>query len=357
MKALVQFFSAVAALSMGCSESTFFVEPEPVVTPNPGSIEGRVCDPSGRTWLPDAQIYTHIYDSDGVIYDTRTAYSDRDGYWLLDDLPQDNEYTVYVQYGYEILETHAEIWVGDGEHVLLDEPDCFDPLEMEVAVITGDYDDFQDVLADMGFANYDLVDGLSYQDLTAFLGSSNTMETYDIIFFNGGHIEEDVIYDTDDSDTEGIVGDIQENILEYVNEGGNIYASDWAYDIIDQVWPSRVTFPGDGSPDSAQMGQYDNVQAAVSDAAMAEFLGTNYVSIEYDLPVWPPIESVDGSVSVHLTGSVSYKDGTSEYTIPSSPLLISFTSGEGKVVFSTFRVAKNGSSDMLMILQYMMYSL
>ena len=42
---------------------------------------------------------------------------------------------------------------------------------------------------------------------------------------------------------------------------------------------------------------------------------------------------------------------------PAVPLLASFSSGEGKVVFSTFRVAKNSSCDIMQVLQYMMYNL
>ncbi|HCH64867.1 MAG TPA: hypothetical protein DFR83_18825, partial [Deltaproteobacteria bacterium] len=82
------------------------------------------------------------------------------------------------------------------------------------------------------------------------------------------------------------------------------------------------------------------------------------IDIEYDLPVWPPIESVDeNAVTTHLEGNVSYRIGTETYELVDAPLLVSFTSGEGKVVFSTFRVAKNGTSEMMEILQYMMYYL
>ena len=113
----------------------------------------------------------------------------------------------------------------------------------------------------------------------------------------------------------------------------------------------------DEIPDDAQKGEYDLVSAAVSDAALGEFLGTNYVDIEYDLPVWPPIENVEGSVSIHLSATISYRDGQASYTLPSSPILVSFSAGEGKAVFSTFRVAKNGTDDMMLALQYMMYNL
>ncbi|MFH1465821.1 MAG: carboxypeptidase-like regulatory domain-containing protein, partial [Pseudomonadota bacterium] len=348
---------AFALALAGCQEQNFFVPTEPVDTPEPGSVEGRVCDPSGRTWLADALIYTYLRTDDGHIYDTRTTYSDRNGYWLLDSLPMGFEYDVYIQYGSQILEQHT-VWVGDGEQYVLDQPDCFDPLDVNVAVVTGDYDDFQLVLTDMGFANYQLVDGLTGGELVDFLMDPAQLEPYDIIFFNGGHLEEDIIYDSDGSDTAGVSTQIVQNIVDYVSSGGTVYGSDWAYDVIERGWPTRINWVGDDNiADDAQKGEYDFVSAAVSDSALAEFLGKDHVDIEFDLPVWPVIDSVDGSVSVHLSSAVEYREGQETITLPARPILASFSSGEGKVVFASFRVAKNATQDMVLSLQYMMYNL
>ena len=348
---------ALALALTGCQEQNFFVPTDPVATPEPGSVEGRVCDPSGRTWLADALIYTYLRTDEGKIYDTKTAYSDRNGYWLLDDLPQGFEYDIYVQYGYDVLEDHR-VWVDDGQHVILEQPDCFDPLQVDVAVVTGDYDDFQDVLTNMGFANYELVDGLTSTELVHFLSDPASMEPYDIIFFNGGHVEEDVIYDSDGDAPEGQIDTIRQNIIDYVEAGGTIYGSDWAYDVIERGWPTRINFVGDDNlADDAQKGEYAFVNAAVSDSALAEFLDKDHIEVEFDLPVWPVMDSVDGSVSVHLSSTVEYREGIETISLPARPILASFTAGEGKVVFASFRVAKNATSDMVMSLQYMMYNL
>jgi hypothetical protein len=45
------------------------------------------------------------------------------------------------------------------------------------------------------------------------------------------------------------------------------------------------------------------------------------------------------------------------HVLTSVPILYSFNSGDGKVVFSTFRVARNTSDEMVSVLQYMMYRL
>lgn len=346
----------VAALA-ACNDTNFFVkgdaEPPGLV---PGAIQGRTCDPAGSNWLADATIYTHLIDDAGRLYQTVQAYSDRDGKWTLEGLPAEREYDIYVQYGDDVIERFEDVWVGDGDLVLLDEPPCFDPLAIDVAVITGDYDRFDLVLDNMGFANYELIDGLTAPEVTDFLGNLEGMQQYDIIFFNGGLVEEGVFYSTDGSTTDHEL--YLENIREYVRGGGSVYASDWAYDVIERAWPDRLDFVGDDAvPDAAQLGEYDLVTANISDAALSEWLGLGTLDVEYDLPVWPPVEAVEGSVSVHMRGSVEYRLGTERYSLVDSPLLVSFASGEGRVGYSTFRVARNASVELNLVLQYMMYNL
>jgi hypothetical protein len=369
---ILQFLIAtvVASLVACTPDNSFTKDPGDANGDEPGQISGRICDPSGRTWLADAMAYTNVI-VDGQLTGTRVAYSDRDGFWLLDNLPGDEYYQVFVQHGSEIL-FNEEVYVTAGQTTQLEEPDCFDPLELKVAIVTGDYDDFQLVLQQMGFANYTVFDGLvtgssicdiCEDNLRNFLLNDEWMQQFDIIMLNGGHVEENIIYpppeesDTNDNgESEVIMG----NIVQFVQNGGSIYASDWAYDDVEQGWPDRIEFLGDDSqPNDAQAGDQQLVNAAISDSALAAWLGSkdSHVDIEYDLPVWPAIDSVDDTVSVHLSGSVNVRIGTYQDTINASPLLTSFNDGQGKVVYATFRVAKNASADMLLILQYMMYSL
>ena len=346
----------VAALAACQSDSNLVYDAPETKVVNPGSITGRVCDPSGRTWLADALAYVNLVDDAGLIYETRKAFSDLDGYWTIDGLPGEETYQVYVTYGPDTLLDEA-ITVDNGEAVVLEEPNCFDPLALDVVVITGDYDDFGRVLDDMGFINYRTVNGTDETELVDFLSSLDELNKYDLIFFNGGIVEDKVIYDLEDR-FNTVPETVMANIKAFVDGGGNIYASDWSYDIVEIGWPDKVDFVGaDEIPDEAQKGDYELLDAAVTDASLSEYLGKQYIEIEYDLPVWPPVETVSNSVSVHLTGTVPYSDGLSDYTLSSVPLLVTFNSGNGKVAFSTFRVVRNGSTDMIQTLQYIMYSL
>ncbi|MDP2309773.1 MAG: hypothetical protein Q8P18_27380 [Pseudomonadota bacterium] len=349
-------FIALSLALAACNETGLTYDQKPPADIADGSIKGRVCDPSGRTWLADAQASLNIVDDAGVIIDTRIAYSDTDGYWQITELPGERDYTYYVQYGPEVLQTE-EVWIGSGDEYEIPEPDCFDPLTLDVAVVTGDYDDFNLVLNQMGFANYVLIDGLDEAALATFLDDPTELAKYDIIFFNGGFVEDGVIYDQEDDSNTAPTQRIA-NIVNYVESGGSIYASDWAYDVVEIGWPDRADFVGaDEIPDDAQLGDYENVTAVVSDNALAEFLGSTYLDVTYDLPVWPPVQSVSASVSIHITGTVPYSDGLNNYSLAAAPLLYSFNAGDGKVVFSTFRVARNADVDVVATLQYMMYRL
>ncbi len=340
----------------GCNDNALVYRPKEVVEIDPGNVNGRVCDPSGRNWLADATAYVNISDDAGQIYDTITAYSDEDGRWNLAELPGDRDYHLYVQFGDEML-YEEEFYLASGETYSIPEPDCFDPENLNIAIVTGLYDDFDLVLQQLGFSNYTLVDGLSLEATQQFFADADGMASYDLIFLNGGFTEDGVVYNLTDA-TDPVPAQNVENLRAYVQAGGSVYASDWAYDAIEIAWPDHLDWVGaDEIPNEAQTGNYDVFDAAVSDTSLAEYLGKNYVEIAYDLPVWPPIENTATSVSVHLTGNISYSDGLDDYTLTSVPMLVSFNDVQGKVVFSTFRVIPNTGDDVLAILQYMLYDL
>lgn len=346
---------ALAAVLAGCSETTLIFDDPVENLPDPGIIRGRVCAQNGRSWLPDAMAYTNLYNEDGYITEVKKAYSDRDGYWQLDGLPGNREYTIYVQYGQDVLQEET-IFLGDAETLYLDEPACFDPTALDIALVSGDYDDIQRVLESMGFTSYTLINGDDPESLKAFVTDIESMRRFDLIFFNGGHLEKGIFYDTNPAnETPALVA---ANLQSYVSEGGAVYASDWAYDVIEKAWPDPIDFMGDDkTPDAAQLGEYDVINAAVTDESLAAFLGKNQVEIEYDLPVWPPIASVQPYVSIHLSGTVRYREGQSSYTLASVPVLVSFSQGSGRVGFSTFRIAANNNADTLLTLQHILGTL
>lgn len=346
---------ALAAALAGCSENTLVFDDPVVNQPDPGTIRGRVCAPNGRSWQPDAMAYTNIYDETGLITEVRKVFSDRDGYWQLDGLPGEREYTIFVQFGQDVLQEET-VFLHDSEVLYLDEPACFDPTALDIALVSGDYDDVQRVLESMGFTSYTLIDGNDPEQIRAFVTDIESMRRFDLIFFNGGHLEKTIFYDTNPANETPAI--VKANLQAYVNEGGSVYATDWAYDVIEQTWPDPIDFMGDDkTPDAAQLGEYDVINAAVTDESLASFLGKNQIEVEYDLPVWPPINAVEAYTSIHLSGTVRYREGQSSYTLASVPILVSFSQGRGRVGFSTFRIAANNNADTMLTLQHILAAL
>ncbi len=57
-------------------------------------------------------------------------------------------------------------------------------------------------------------------------------------------------------------------LYRYVTEGGNLYASDWAYPTIKENWPDKVTFP-----DDPRSGKVQNVTSSIVDPGLQQFMG------------------------------------------------------------------------------------
>lgn len=328
--------------------------------PTYGDLAGRVCDPTGIAWLEGATVYVNVKDAQGYISSILSTTTDAEGRWTLVDVPVGQNSTVFVQKGNEIIESH-EVEVVRNRTVTIPEPVCFDPRELKIALVSGNYDDFDRVLDNMGISDYTMLDGLDKGALVAFLSSEEAMSEYDMIFFNGGHVEEGVIYDSENPDNPDLPI-IRENLEAYLDAGGRVYASDWAYDWIAQIWPNKVDFLGaEQAPNDAQLGTTQRVDAVISDYALSQFMedADGSMSVLYDLPVWPPIAGTNSSVSVHLTGTVEYREsGTLLYQY-SSPLLISYNVGpnNGKLVYSTFRLVANNNEELIRLMQYVMFAL
>lgn len=337
------------------NENTFVPQEDPNDDAVGITVNGRVCDPDRGVWLEGAQVYTHLFDDNDVAYETLFTMTDAEGRWSLENVPTGNVHSVYIQYGTDIVELF-DLDMRDLTltQVDLDEPACGGDVDASVAVVTGDWDDFETMLEGLGFAGVEVVNGLYGDDIVQFLSDPAAMAEYDIVFVDGGHIEEDVLYDRDGSDVDGQVQAVRDGVKLFVNNGGSLYVTDWSYDLVEGIWPERVEWLGDDlTPDDAQEGEPAIVTALIADTDMAGSMGQTDVNIEYDLPTWPVIESVGDGVTVHLKGTVAWRDGMETTDVPGSPMLISFTEGQGTVVFSTFRHTANQEGRPRDVIKYM----
>ncbi len=314
------------------------------------SITGRVCHPLTGNWIDGALVYTNVLNSEDEITDTRVAWSDADGIYLLDDLPAPNTYEVIVQAGQDLLDLYS-VRVEFAEDKLVERDNCTVGGDLNVAVITGDYDESTEVFEALGIANVTLVNGLTGSEIVDFLTDSAHLADFDMVFFDGDHIESGVIY-AETADERPTVNQVRTAIRAYVEEdGGQIVASDWAYDIIEAVWPDAIEWVGDDSAaDAAQVGEAMTVEAEIADSNLVDALGFTTIKVTYDLNVWPVIESVGADVTVQLTGGVKYREGMEVTSVLDAPLAATFEAGQGRVVFTSWRSQANQKAKMVEVM-------
>ncbi len=332
---------AFGLLSIACKNDSGLNVVVPKHVGDTAIIEGRVCDPARGVWLEGADVYMHLFDTEGNLYYTVQDETDVEGRFQLVDVPMDGMQPIFVQYGNQVID-QFEVEAAAGQSVIiLPDPVCAG-VSGRMAVVKGDYDDFAETLTALGFSDYVEINGQTGDELVQFLSNTKSMGAFDVIFFGGGHIEEDIFHDSDGSDTTGQVAAVQAAILEYVNAGGKIVASDWSYDVIESVWPERLTFAGDDLvPDDAQRGESGTVRADVVDGTMAASVGAERVDVSFDLIEFPIIEGTDSRVTTYLSGRASWRVGETTGSTADSPLLVSFSHGDGVVWFSTFRFGSN----------------
>lgn len=267
-----------------------------------------------------------------------------------------------------------------------------------IAVVTGAFDSMEDVLAKIGLGDvsssgslelgtqlFTLIDGSgdlvsSYQEFDATLADMNELNKYDLIIINCGNSHESMLTDSD----------VINRLRQYVNDGGRIYATDWSYDFVEQVFPEYVDFLGsDSTPESgaedrndAQMGYEDiTTNAEILQSSLNSWLGSasvkcgslsnpsntegclNFdgtVHIEDFLVGWAVIDSPhaakSSAVTLWIEGNVEWSGSVSGV----KPLTLSFTHGSGKVLYSSYHTAGSAHPYMLpqeRILQYLIFEI
>lgn len=328
---------AAALVLVGCENESNLARVPDMYGHGDGAISGRVCDPERYVWLEGATVYLHVIDSSGELRDTRKTTSDEDGWWVLDDLAS-GTYTVYVQYGSTTVDMF-DAKVTSGSETEVPSGACSGSADVEVAVVTGDFDDFDAVLEAVGIGGAHDVDGQTGAELLQFLENPTEMARYDAIFFAGGHLEEGIFYSAEAGDE--TVALVKDNLKSYVSDGGIVFASDWSYDVIEETWPGQIDFLGNGEPDSAQIGEPELLVADVTSSNLEDALGKDTVKMDHDLDAWPVIDAVGDEARVFLSADAHWRKGMETSVEENSPLLVEFELGKGAVVFTTFRMSAN----------------
>lgn len=265
-----------------------------------------------------------------------------------------------------------------------------------IAVVTGEYDQIETLLAKLGFAqlemdNATLVDGSARFDLYSgrFSNFTDTPQmsqlfldpdfdgkaeifNYDIVFINcGTYTYEQTIL----SSPESIAV-----IRTYVAQGGKLYVTDQSYNFVEQVFPEKIQFFADSASTPLEPGilgaadvggEMDMTRATLHDPQLLAWLkevtcfenaacvnSDDTVDIYHFLPAWAVIDAVSDPQAVKM-----WVDGTVDFfgsVGVVKPLTVSFSYGKGKVLYTSYHTSEephSGVEPQERILQYLMFEM
>ena len=318
-----------AALLAACN---FDQDPDGKYTPpqgdgdSPEVVSGYVCAPSGLT-LPLAYVYIPIDENADGVEDFRyETKSDDYGSFEFENLPA-GTYTLHVVKGSYDIVTEFEY---DGVDRLNLGGQCIDVGDLKLAVVDGDWDSIEEILEYLGFP-FELYSADAGQALVA---DAAALAEYDAVFLNCG------------SAYDGWSGAATAGLRDYAFAGGKVYASDWAYIMIERAFPDMVHFVNEedsfGSP---KVGNVGTVHGQVLDSVLKDVMGDE-VELYYQLGQWVVADGVGGESSVLLQGSPSTSGGS----LLDAPLTIRAPEGKGSALYTTFHNESQATADAKQIL-------
>ena len=329
----------LSLVGAGCaSDQHLTPDPDPLPpTADGATLTGRLCAPNGSSPLALAEITVAVDEGPA------TTWTDGDGRFSLTDLAP-GTWDLTVEKGSLTLTDRVTLYAGEVTDLSGGMCVAVEQNSVRIAVVTGRYDQIEAVLDELGLT-YDLVEGAKGSDHVDFLRDRHQMSAYDILFFNCGLGASWVTHQNE----------IASNLRAYVREGGSIYASDWAYYLVEVGWPDAHDFYGpDRTPADALVGEGGDITAIVQDAAMAAALGSSEAELRFDVGGWAVIE--DATSEVLLEATYSYRDGPKTGEI-FGPVATRHRDVEGTVLFTSFHNEDQKTQDMAILLQEIILSL
>jgi hypothetical protein len=358
-------FSDALSVDVAAEKTTRLPDPSCLGTAA-GSLRGKICGIGGGIgttsyWVEGARVF--IVEGSEIYEDTTDGRGD---YELVGVPP--GPHTLHVEKG--SYEASSEVNVISGEANDLD-PVCVGA-DVKVGIVTGLYDNIDKMLVDLGLrvgacipsdmsgcpsttanGGLTLIDGLSSDYITEVLMDPVELGKFDILFFTCGLA--DVYLGSSPPE-------VFDNLRDFVSEGGSVYVSDWAYELLRLTFPASFDFYGDdGQRGAAKVGLIDNsLLAYVVSAPLIDAVGSTRVPLTYVKGSWVvPSPSQPVSVEVWIKGDVSANVSGSATTIANAPLLMHVTYGEGDIVYTTFHATDEAdlSVEMQSVLDYIVFEL
>jgi hypothetical protein len=331
-----------------------------------GCVQGIVCEPGNDVPLADADVYVTYQNPDDGAFVTITGSTNDDGEFFVCGIGPTPVINVTVRvesdrgFSYtwpdedgEAVQVFSEDTRIDGTE--LTGPDDCQQVNVEnpddakkFLVVTGSFDRIQDAMHRNNIHYITLANGCADsgdgapvcspgdQWTTNVFGDYELLASYDAVFINCGVNEGDWAN-----------GPIPlyaiENLRRYVSEaGGNLYVSDWAYEVIEQVWPDKIDFFNDDTvDDSAKQGAEQVVSARAVDPALRTWLTDDSidpenVTIDFGFANGVIVQSVAADVTVYLEGDRQWGPADAPELVVDAPITVGFQEGTGKVFYTSF---------------------
>lgn len=324
-----------------------------------GSIVGLVCAPNEQVFVNGALVWVDATGCDGQPVHIEVI-SDSKGQYELSGVPCGYQ-TVHVQKGSFSHSFKVPVPVGGQADVTAaGHKQCFKATAAKIAVITGDWDEIGHLLDQLGLQHdtYELYGGgwsgddWSGGQAIGLLTNPSLLATYDLLLINCGAAHDDLV-----SSNPAVVW----NLRSWVEGGGSLYVSDFAFVYAEAGWPDAIDFMGDDTKGSMyesggpiQMAGNQGVPGHVQDEALASYLGTFWIAVKYDLG---PLVALSPDPQPQTT--TVHVDAWVEQFGKTLPLVASFVPkpGAGRVVVTSFHNDAQATDQMLVVLNYLVFTL
>ena len=306
----------IAALLAGCKSDEPTGQPTGPVLGN--TVQGYVKSANGT--VPVSGVYVNLLSVSDNADNPDSTYSDANGFYKFASVSDGNKRLIFSKGSFR---DTINITVPISGNV----PDARLESAKPLAFYWGEFDDIQSIIRGMGYT----LDSLSLSDFDNLA----TLQLHSIIFINCG------VSSRDDLNTTTI----SNNLNTYLNSGGKIYASDWAFGCVKGIHSElNGTYDGDA---------VDSLLSNVVYAALQTYLGKSTVRINYNLSSWLSLDPNNNySQNIPFTRA-TYQTLTNN---PTAFFRETYSAG-GKLIYTTYHNEAQASADMVKILQFFVFEL
>ena len=315
---VIALFNFTYILMSGCSED----EPTKPPTANGVTVSGYVRSINGTTAIQNVNVNLRSEISDNVLADSLVTLTNELGYYEFTNVSNGAKKLYFSKGSFKdtiSITVSGGSVVVDTSHLQIAKP---------FAYLFGQYDDIQTIIRDSL--------GYSVQSITTSTINSNlNLQNYSVIFLNCGT-----------NALSGITNTGATNLKSFMQSGGRIYASDFAYGTVIKMYPELS---------GIQNGNSQTITGNIVDQNLQHYMNASTVQIFYNLGSWYSISpTIDQSVNIPFL-KATYTTGSG--TITNNVVAFYRTESLGKLIFTTFHNEANVTAQTIKILKYFIFEL